>query len=1106
MNTNITTLFVGDEISDPGEQQLISRLQRDLADRGVSATLYANFFPPTRRTGQIDLLVRTPFRTAHVEIKSLNPTYPVVGQPNGHWEQLLPNGSRRSLGKNAGLQARDGTYAISDAIRDLAGAGVVRKQDFTNIDTLVGMWQVVPPGSDITPPPHVTVVSYAELLVRLIAPGPGLDWTEDEWDAFARQANLFQPETDTPEAQRRRSAEEAIADYRIRARAAFSAELGPLVELGAVGPAALMTQADVDRLVSSGAVVALVGPSGAGKSFAARHLAVGHCDAGRIVIWLRAGEYEKGRFSSLVARAMAPFSAERWVGVARPAAEMGVGTTVVLDGLNECPESLRQELLEQLQAFVLRYPAGVLVTSTDANRMAELLGATVLRAGEPNEETRRELLAVHGAKQPDRISAQFRTPFELSIAARCESELTDDATVADLHAAYIGQFAETEQLRSGLRALACHLHSKLRTSVALREATAVLHAAPAALAPDQVDDVLASRLLDVERHRVRFRHELLGQFFAAEDLVRSATSGAELARALGSPANGMLGPTALAVEPDPRKGWAALDELASTTLLRAAHTGDFGPEAAELVAERVRDALRLGVAATEIGRVELQADNWFGRWEPEVPWTRTQQALLTVAGEALMRGRFVEEVCELVDRTDAVCLHHARRLKADGSDSPISTVFANTYNQVHPADGRGLAASYVVSGFEIASMMRRWGPDGTVAGLARRFAATDGQCPWGRLYLAALSVRPDDPADQAEFPSLLRRAWDAGGYHLHLEVLRAAKCFWESAEPHRTEILDLIESFKPGNWAEQDSIIEVLSRFGEIDRGITAEDLREEIRDVIADADSSYACQAAAGIISNQFEDENIVGPYCEAIAELTDTEKVRLFTMGALGSDISISMSLDWTLGELSKLVPTGEPSLDEAAQAAFGAYLNGPPNNTVMPTEATNACLAAIRGWAKFSNALPPETEGLADSARNWRLVAGLLLYLERDDAVGDPAETWRQLHDDVPTTILTLSMLEGAAYRSAFDGRGHALHDLFEAHTVEMRELFEWALDHLEDLPVHQVRRRGGPDHFVIRALGFVGDLGTVERLRVHTLDPEAGSAAVDAVRRIHQRYQT
>jgi len=1024
MNTNIIQLFVGDEISDSGEQAFISRLQRDLADRGVPATLYANFYPSTR-SGQVDLLIRTACRTAYVEIKSLNPAYPVRGSLNGHWEQLLPDGSVRSLGKNAAKQALAGTWAIGDSMGALAKTGAVPGADFKrHIDTLVAVWQRIPAASQIEAPAHVTVVGYADLVERLCTAGPGIHWNDDEWDAFARHMNLFQPETDSPAAQQRRSAEAVIADYRVRARASFSAELEPIVELGASGPAGLVTQADIERLVFAGAVVALVGPSGAGKSFVARHLAVGHCDAGRIVIWLRAGEYEKGRFSSLVARAMAPFSAERWVEIARPAAQVGIGITVVLDGLNECPENLHQELLEQLQAFVLRYPAGVLVTSPDAERMAGQLGATVIQAGEPNGTARTELLALYGAKQPGRISAQFRTPFELSIAARCESELGDDATVADLHAAYIGQFAETEQLRSGLRALACHLHAKLRSSVALREALAVLRADPAALGPSEIDDLFACRLLEVAGHRVRFRHELLGQFLAAEDLVTSMATAGELARALSSPANAVLASTALAIEPDPRKVWAVLDQAASPTLLRAASAGDFGPEVAELVADRIRDVLRLGIAATGIGRVELRGDSWFGQWEPEVPWTPTQQAILTVAGEALLRGRFVAEICELIDRTDAVCLHHARLLKADGCGTPISVVVSNTYNQVHPADGRGLAASYVVAGFELASMMSRWGPEGAVAGLAGRLTAVDGQYPWGRLYLAALSVHPDDPEDQAAFPGILRRAWDAGGYHLHLEVLRAAEFFWESAEPYRTEIVDLVRTITPGNWAEQNSVIEVLARFGEVDRGITAEDLRVEIRDVLTHDDSDDACQAAAGIVSNQFEDETIVGPYCEAVAGLSDTEKVRLLTMAARGSDVAISMSLDWTLAELTTLVPTGDPDLDEGAKAAFGAHLNGPPEDAVMPTEATNACLAAIRGWARFENALPPETENLTDTARNWRLVAGLLLRLEREDGVGDPAETWRQLRNDLPTTILTLSALDGAAYRSEFDGRKHPL----------------------------------------------------------------------------------
>lgn len=1106
MNTNIINLFVGDEVTDPGEQHLISRLRRDLAGLGVPGTLYASFFP-SPRAGQVDLLVRTPCRTAYVEIKTLNPDYPVFGRPNGHWEQQLLDGSRRSLGKNAAKQALEGTWAIGDAMRALARTGAVRSLDFKrHIDTLVTIWARIPTGSDIETPAHVNVVSYAEFLERLTEPGPTIEWSDDEWDAFARHLGLFQPESELPADWKRRAAADAITDYRLRAQVSFLAELGPIVDLGADGPTGHLGLEDIGRLVADARIVALVGPSGSGKSLAGLHVAVSHCEAGRLVIRIRAGEYEKGRFSNLLARAMAPFSKELWGHLVRSAPAAGIPLTVVLDGLNECPADLRPELLDQLRAFLNRYPSGVLVTSTEGNGLADILGATTLVPTAPGDATRQELLDAHGAKRPGRISAQFQTPYELSIAAQCESELEDDSSLADLHAAYIRRFAPSEQLRSGLRALATLLHEKLRSSLPLLEATTVLYSRAFGLTPSEVDRVLVCSLLDVGRQRIRFRHELLGQFLAAEDLVRSAASGSDLGRQLGAPANKTLASSALAIEADAHLICEALENLADTGLLLAGLNGQYGTEVAQLVRERVRDVLHRGIAATDADRVILRAESWFGRWEPQIPWTPIEQAMLVVAGQALLQRRFVDEVCELVDCTDAVCLHNSRLLKADGFDSPISMVVANTYSQIRPADGRGLAASYVVTAFELTSMMRRFRPDGPPAGLARRFAAAQGSYPWGRLYLASLSVDPRDPQDQADFASLLRRAWDAGGYHLQLGALRAAEFFAGSDEPYRTEILDVVKGFQATHWGLQNSIIEVLSRFGEIDRGLTAEDLREEIREVLAHSDASEACQAAAGIVSNQFEDENIVGPYCEAIAGLTSAEKVRLLTMAASGSDITKSMSLDWTLDELSALVPTGDRFLDGMAKATFGAFLNGPPSDSVMPAEATNASLAAIRGWAKFDNALPLATDELNHEERNWRLVAGLLLDLERDDLVGDPAEAWRQLHEDRHNTILTLSTLEGAAYRSAFDGRRPALHHLYEAYTAELRHLLEWALDHLELVPVQDVRRHGGPDHFVIRALGHVGDLGTAERLRVHTLDPAAGTTAVAAIRHIHQRHQT
>lgn len=475
MNTNIIDLFVGDEVTDPGEHHLISRLRRDFAGRGVLATLYANFFP-SPRAGQVDLLVRTPCRTAYVEIKTLNPDYAVFGRPNGHWEQRLLDGSRRSLGKNAAKQALGGTWAIGDTMRALARTGAVRSSDFKrHIDTLVAVWERIPTGSDIETPAHVNVVSYSDLLDRLTEPGPTIDWNDAEWDAFTRHLGLFQPESKSPADRRWRAAADAVTDYRLRAHVSFSAELGPIVDLGADGPTGHLGLEDFGRLVADAGILALVGPSGSGKSLAGLHIAVSHCEAGRLVIRIRAGEYEKGRFSNLVARAMAPFSKEPWGQLAQSAPAAGVPLTVILDGLNECPADLRPELLDQLRAFLSRYPSGVLVTSTERNGLADTLGATIFVPTAPGDGTRRELLDTHGAKHPDRISVQFQTPYELSIAAQCESELDDDSSLADLHAAYIRRFAPSEQLRTGLRALATRLHDKLRSSLPLLEATTVLH-------------------------------------------------------------------------------------------------------------------------------------------------------------------------------------------------------------------------------------------------------------------------------------------------------------------------------------------------------------------------------------------------------------------------------------------------------------------------------------------------------------------------------------------------------------------------------------------------------------------------------------------------------
>ena len=1104
MNDKKTHLFVGDIIKDQSERALISRLQIDLERLGVSALLCANFFP-SRRSRQVDLLVRTDCRTAHVEIKGLRPDWPVRARVNGPWVQLVPGGTTRSLGKNAAHQALDGTYAISDAMHDLAEGGAVTAHPgrfYRGIDSIVGMWQSIPAGSKIEMPPHVTVWGYDDLLERLTTPGRRVPWTDDEWETFVRELGLYKPQPESAPERRRRSSLESIKDYCLRAQRSHADGLNKFVDVGVTDAEGVEAFAsDISRRLADISAIAAVGQSGCGKTFLAKGLATRHCDDGRLVLWIRADAYKTGQFEDLLARAMGRFSLTPWRRLVDGAKEFGIAITVVLDGLNECPDGERSELLKDLEAFTLRYPASVLITGTDHDDLPDTLDVAVIRVREPDENARRAILAAYGAKRPERIGAQFRTPYELAIAAECESELDERASVTELHAAYIRRLAPTEEIREGLRLMASRLHAQLRTSMPQHSANSILNDPSQGLTPRQVDDVLECGLLSIEGHRVRFRHDLVGQFFAAEAVIHSATSGQALGQLLDVPANRVLTETALGLEGDHNRAWEALQELANSNLISSAVAGQFGADVAELASQETRDMLRRAAVVTAAATATLQSGTGFyGRWVTEHGWTAWEGALFASAGQGLAKGLFVDEVCELIDRTDELCRAQAQRLRTDGDRTPLSRIISATLVGTGPADGHGLAATYVASAFEHAPTRRRSTRDQLHGSLASRLAAGATARSWGRLYLALLAVDPRGLSDQALFSSLLRQAWDAGGYHLRLQALNSAECFGGSDEPHRSEILDVLRTLDSNHWALQGSLLEALARFGEIENPTTEEDLRAHVREVIAHPQDSIYCQLASGIVASQFEDEAIVGPHFAAIEGLTDQERVQLFTMAARGCDPSISMHLAWTLEQLVELVPTGDTALDHAAKAVFESFLDGPPDDAMVPLEAVDACLAAIRGWVKFEPTLPPIAADPTPKQRNWHLVANCLLSYERHDVTVDAEATWNTLLLAPQDTILTLASLEHAGRCSDY----HPLWRLIGDYPGPLRRLFEWALENLADVPVYPLDLSTSAAGFVMRMLGSVGDESTAARLRDYELDPETGDAAVKAIKEIHRRF--
>ena len=895
-----------------------------------------------------------------------------------------------------------------------------------------------------------------------------------------------------------------ITDYRLRVRDRLADGLSRFVDLRASCDEGRETSVSAFSPQMTGRTVfALVGPSGYGKSFLARHLAARHCDDGRLVVWIHADEYKKGRFKDLLQRSMAPFSSEGWESLLSAAGEFNVGITVVLDGLNECPPGERGRLVQELGGFALRHRASVLITST-TDDFPDSLKATVLHVRAPDQKARLAILTAHGAKHPERISSQFCTPYELFIAAKCESELDENASVTELEAAYIREFARTELLRAGLRSLASHLHSRLRTSMGKQEATSILTYPRGNLSPREVDAVLDCQLLNSDRYRVRFGHELIGRYLAAENIVLSTGSGRSLGGLLQLAPNRVLVETALRIESDPHRVWEALKVLTNSELVFSALTGSYGSDIAEMATQECRDVLQRATASTteEQRHFEKTSDPFFGIWVADRQWTEWERTVLATVGMGLTRGLFVGEVCELIDRTDEACLAQAQRLRADGDLTSVSRVVSATFTQVSLRDGHGLAACYVVPVFERTLGRTKFTSDWQGDGLARRFADGAGDWSWGRFYLAVLSVDEQDPSDQALFASLLRRAWKAGGYHLQLEALETAGFFWKADEPYRSEILETIEGCHSDRMHPflGGVLIEALASFGEIESSTTVEQIQARIRTVIANPEDIEKCKMASGILSMRFEP--IVGPYSEAVAELTKEEKVRLFAMGARGSDPSISFDLHVTLEELTKLIPTGDADLDDAAKSAFVPFLHGPREDALNPGQAAGACLSALRGWAKLESALPPEPAGLNAQQRNWHLVTSLVLARQRDDIKVDAQETWRILIGEPTETILTLASLNSGDRYPLDEPQTAAFECFVKDYGEPMRLLFELALEDPDKVPTQRLWRRAG-DNFILRMLGRVGDESTAARLRSYISHPEMGDSAVEAIRQINNR---
>lgn len=1109
-------VFYGDRPAHESERRAISAVRTELQRRGVSAVLLVNFFVQ-RGARQLDLVIITATRCVVVELKTLDPSLPLIATANGPWQQSLPNGTRRPIGhRNFYHQAKEQTLGLSDEMAKLAKAhrvpGPQKKDFYRQIDTVVAIAPRVPPNSQLQNFDYVEALGLDGLVDYLTGPGRGLSqWAAADWNELIRELGLYAEADDDDEVRRLRADRAAIEDYQRRFRDARSARLFPLIPAaGLLDEQAITVDADTlaSALTEPVSRVLLVGASGDGKTHAAQHAALRLTQQGRLVVWVSADDYTKNDFGVLIKRAVSPYSTESAWTLLRKAADSGVGITVVIDALQASAH--RDELLTQLNALLLQMPASVLVTTSSDRDIVELFAPTArIDLTSPQGEERIQLADTYGTAAGVAGFAEYRTRYDISVAAQVIGELHAGASRADVLDAYISRLTPSEAVRAGLRCVATAMDAKVTTVLPVTEVMAMLRRCPPLISiPTAVDEVLDSRLISVHQGRLRFGHERQGRFLAAEQLVVSSHDGGALGQALAQPTHEDLRQYALHMERDPARRYDAIRELADHQLLAAAARGTFGADTAAAALAEMTELLVTARMTTPEAVFEGPTDGgfWAARWHSPRPWSPTEQALLRAIGLGVLDGLLLDEVGELLDVTDKVLRPAMIALREQGHRTSISTVFASVYAVQYPRETDALAAAYICGAIDTG---RLWGdrPDSESEFATRMWRANPS---WGRLHVAALLSRPlRHPEDAANVLDLIRIGWQAGGYHLRLEVLEAARFAHHVLTPEdREAIADVLDTFDANhNIALSSLLVEVLGRYGRIEPVTTADDIEAEINEIIADPDDPERQRMAVSIVSRQYEDELVFGPYGEVVYGLPDDQRLTLYAMSVLAPGDFDGFGYP----EAVKGLAEGVTCTDDLTGRAVAEAARRMRLNTFNRQDCVAGHLHGLRGWAKISDRLPEAPPAEEDESVAllfvgvWRLVDELLFPLLREDQLPTALAQfiWERLQMTCPgPATAVLSDMRFALVPGYNSDTEFAPHDLLlAAYPEQIRILMQWALTHRDELkewPDPHIER------YVVNTLGRVGIAATAEMLRHYVDHPDLGQPAIAAIKAIENRY--
>lgn len=1087
-------IFIGERIEHASDREILVTVCDALNKGSEWAYIFANFNVGGR---QVDVAIFSATTTLVIEAKGY--TQPVSGGVNGSWTQVGPFGSRKL--RNGYTQALDVKNALRDVMAGLFGP----LPGYPN--ALLAIAPAIPRGSSLPPSDFKVSIGGQDAVEVALNATSGALLSEERCEALAAHLGLERVSgLDSAIHEAVLTSERSLLMYE-SSFLEFHRPTGKRLEDDQynLGDNLISTSEVLEKVLLSRSALLIRGPSGCGKSLLSARIAMECFQAGVLPIHIQGKDFE-GKLQKIIDAELGLLgtSTRDLLSASR---RIGRQLVLFLDGYNECPEPLRTVLTRALQAFSLRYGAGIVLTSQGALARQELLSIQEILVSPPQPALKSRLAKL---SPEDENFTNCQALLEIARSG-LEAELIGQAAASLPAGASKFLIFDTVARRrfgdsaaAGTRALcgfAEELNSQTAFSLSVREfdrfcdATGVTDATRRA--------ILMSQLVSQRGDRISFSHEMFFSAFMAESAVRAARKDSERVQAvLRSPR--FRGSKVLiigAIEDDS----TLKDVLEKTTdkgILESCVRGECGGAARRIVYAKLDVLFAEMVAQTYDLHFLLNGEGWNSssiETGARRPILSNFEDFLPAIGWLLMQGLHLDRVMTACRAMEERLVEANRDLHEEAREKKVSLrheIFSKAY-----VFNREIALSQLVSFVHSGGVSFRHDPGpefGAALKNAWRVATTHSEF----YFLLGITKFTKHTAWAAPYVLNLLERLKTLPYHLQLDTIDFCVYARDIDDVVKAKMIAALEGAMDKLGALMNSVIfDALKGLGGLDaeeenyRAVVVEEIERALSKSGSQADTE-----AWNVFSRQF-DHPYDHIYWEEVDNLASELKQQLLFKALKGASTEYVSFVGNLIRQIADL---GHPGVAEVIEP----WLKLPAKRTVMPQDAVEAFFAAHEAMGSLNLPLPAAQASSVDVDETMRACGELAYWACRlsDSELESSPHTL-----GARTTLLAYAasasagaLLSSTSRMLSADGaKTHIANSYPKTALVICRD----ALKHRESQKSYQEQGfkddRASIASFSIQVIGQFGDADDLTNLRTLCDDEELGREALDAIKKIEGR---